>query len=215
MNFAQKIKSYRQRNNWTQQDVAEKLNVSRKTISSWETGRSYPDIFMLVQISDLYRISLDDLLREDHKMMDNYKQEHIANKKRDREFRGEYLWNVFGSLFILLKLIHIIPSSGGALDIISGAIIGATFVNLYFLLGTTDWNQIRKDGRVSFVLAFVIISGLLITINLFDPLKQNGLGNSHYAYGLVTGRIVSSMVYSLALTCSISLFPQYRERKEH
>lgn len=76
MNFAQKMKSYRQKNNWTQQDIAERLNVSRKTISSWENSRSYTDIFMLVQISDLYRVSLDDLLREDHKMIDNYKQEH-------------------------------------------------------------------------------------------------------------------------------------------
>lgn len=64
MEFAVKIKHYRQQNDWTQQVVAEKLGVSRKTISSWGNGRSYPDIFMLVQLSDLYHVSLDDLLRE-------------------------------------------------------------------------------------------------------------------------------------------------------
>lgn len=64
MEFAVKIKHYRQQNDWTQQVVAEKLGVSRKTISSWGNGRSYPDIFMLVQLSDLNHVSLDDLLRE-------------------------------------------------------------------------------------------------------------------------------------------------------
>lgn len=138
MNFAQKIKSYRNDNKWTQQEVAERLNVSRKTISSWETNRSYPDIFMLVQISDLYQVSLDNLLREDRKMIDSYKQEHISSKKRDREFRNEYLWNVFGSLFILLKLIHVLPNTGGIFGAIIGAVIGATLVNLYFLLNATN-----------------------------------------------------------------------------
>lgn len=44
MEFAEKIKQYRAHNDWTQQEVATKLGVSRKTISSWENGRSYPDI---------------------------------------------------------------------------------------------------------------------------------------------------------------------------
>lgn len=81
MEFATKIRNYRRQRDWTQQVVAEKLGVSRKTISSWENGRSYPDIFMLVQLSDLYRVSLDDLLREDHEMIDNYKQEHDISTK--------------------------------------------------------------------------------------------------------------------------------------
>ncbi|QZN92940.1 helix-turn-helix domain-containing protein [Limosilactobacillus panis] len=94
MEFAVKIKHYRQQNDWTQQVVAEKLGVSRKTISSWENGRSYPDIFMLVQLSDLYHVSLDDLLREDHEMIDSYKQEHVTNAKYDRTFTISYIINV-------------------------------------------------------------------------------------------------------------------------
>ena len=97
MNFAQKMKSYRQKNNWTQQEVAERLNVSRKTISSWGNSRSYPDVFMLVQVSDLYRVSLDDLLREDHEMIDNYKQEHEINKKERRTFIFSYICLLYTS----------------------------------------------------------------------------------------------------------------------
>lgn len=89
MEFAEKIKQYRTHNDWTQQEVATKLGVSRKTISSWENVRSYPDIFMLVQLSDLYHVSLDDLLREDHEMIKNYKQEHasLLSKTRFLQFR--------------------------------------------------------------------------------------------------------------------------------
>ena len=103
MEFAVKIKHYRQQNDWTQQVVAEKLAVSRKTISSWENGRSYPDVFMLVQLSDLYHISLDDLLREDHEMIDNYKQEHVTKTKQDHTFVISYIINVVATLYFLCR----------------------------------------------------------------------------------------------------------------
>lgn len=103
MEFAVKIKHYRQQNDWTQQVIAEKLAVSRKTISSWENGRSYPDVFMLVQLSDLYHISLDDLLREDHEMIDNYKQEHVTKTKQDHTFVISYIINVVATLYFLCR----------------------------------------------------------------------------------------------------------------
>jgi transcriptional regulator with XRE-family HTH domain len=61
----QQLKSYRLQKGWTQKMLAEKLNVSDKTISSWETGRSYPDIALLLQLSELFQISLDEFLRGD------------------------------------------------------------------------------------------------------------------------------------------------------
>jgi len=54
MEFEDKIKSLRKEKNWTQKELAEKLNVSDKTISSWETGRTYPDIDSLIQLADLF-----------------------------------------------------------------------------------------------------------------------------------------------------------------
>lgn len=65
MGLKQQLKSYRLQKGWTQKMLAEKLNVSDKTISSWETGRSYPDIALLLQLSELFQISLDEFLRGD------------------------------------------------------------------------------------------------------------------------------------------------------
>ncbi len=56
-------------NKLTQEQLAEKLQVSRSTISSWETGRSYPDLEMVIVICDCFHVSLDFLLREDEKMV--------------------------------------------------------------------------------------------------------------------------------------------------
>lgn len=69
MKLATRIKTVRGNHNLTQGELAEKLQVSRSTISSWETGRSYPDLQMIIQISDQFDVSLDYLLREDEKMV--------------------------------------------------------------------------------------------------------------------------------------------------
>ena len=58
------LKNIRLDNNLTQDDFAEKLGVTRQTVSSWENGRSYPDIENIVKISEIFNISLDDMLKE-------------------------------------------------------------------------------------------------------------------------------------------------------
>lgn len=69
MNLSGKIKKLRAENNLTQEQLAQNLQVSRSTISSWETGRSYPDLQMIIDICDRFNVSLDFLLREDEKMV--------------------------------------------------------------------------------------------------------------------------------------------------
>ncbi|MBP3953366.1 helix-turn-helix transcriptional regulator [Bacillus suaedae] len=69
MNLSEKIKKVRAEKSLTQEQLAERLQVSRSTISSWETGRSYPDLEMVIEICDCFNVSLDFLLREDEKMV--------------------------------------------------------------------------------------------------------------------------------------------------
>lgn len=68
MKIGVKLKEARKQRKWTQDYVASQLQVSRSTISSWEVGRTYPDLESLVRLSDLFEISLDTLLREDNTM---------------------------------------------------------------------------------------------------------------------------------------------------
>lgn len=63
MEIGSKLKQARNRANLTQEQAADALGVSRQTISNWENEKTYPDIISVVKMSDLYHISLDDLLK--------------------------------------------------------------------------------------------------------------------------------------------------------
>lgn len=80
MNIGDKIKEQRLKKEWTQEQLAEILNVSRSTVSSWEVGRNYPDLTTIVAISDLFGISLDQLLREDINMTKDVSKKMRWNK---------------------------------------------------------------------------------------------------------------------------------------
>lgn len=75
MDIGERLKTYRKHNGLTQEQVAEKIYVSRATISSWETNRTFPDIEKIIYLSDLYDISLDKLLKEEPSIMENVKKE--------------------------------------------------------------------------------------------------------------------------------------------
>lgn len=64
MGINQNLKKYRELNRLTQQDVSEKLNISRQSVSKWENGKSYPDLDNLLLLSQLYDVSVDDILSE-------------------------------------------------------------------------------------------------------------------------------------------------------
>ena len=68
MEIEKKLKDARANAGLTQEQVAEKIMVSRQIISNWENGKSLPDIISIINLSDLYQISLDELLKGDTKM---------------------------------------------------------------------------------------------------------------------------------------------------
>ncbi|MCK8606859.1 helix-turn-helix domain-containing protein [Apilactobacillus ozensis] len=78
MEFGKRIQSERVNNKLTQDEVANKLIVSRQTISSWENERTYPDINSLIKLSNLYHVSLDTLLKEDSGMKEYLEKKEIA-----------------------------------------------------------------------------------------------------------------------------------------
>lgn len=69
MDIGNKLKTARVKNDMTQEKVAEKIGVSRQTISNWENSKSYPDIISVIHLSDLYAVSLDALLKGDSNMI--------------------------------------------------------------------------------------------------------------------------------------------------
>lgn len=65
MKFHEKLFELRKKTGMTQNDLAEKLNVSRQAVSRWEIGTAMPDVDNLVAMSELFGVSLDYLLKDD------------------------------------------------------------------------------------------------------------------------------------------------------
>lgn len=91
--LGEKLKEQRLALGLTQQEVADQLHVSRQTVSNWEVGRNFPDIPMILSISDYYQISLDDLLKGDEALMDKMKKEAemVKRTKRRKIFDGVFV----------------------------------------------------------------------------------------------------------------------------
>lgn len=64
MEFNNKLYELRKQKGFSQEELANRLNVSRQTISKWEVGESTPDMEKLVAISDLFEVSLDELVMD-------------------------------------------------------------------------------------------------------------------------------------------------------
>ena len=65
MTTGEKLAMYRKQNNYTQEQLAELLGVSRQAISKWESNTAYPETEKLIKLSKLYECSLDYLLKEE------------------------------------------------------------------------------------------------------------------------------------------------------
>ena len=64
MIFADKLIDLRKKNGWSQEELAEKLNVSRQAVSKWEGAQSIPDMTRIIQLSELFGVSTDYLLKD-------------------------------------------------------------------------------------------------------------------------------------------------------
>lgn len=100
MELSEQLKKYRKQKNLTQRELALKLNVSDKTISSWETGRTYPDISLLINLSSILEISLDEFLKGDFETVE----------KIDKDLK---LKRVYKKWLIAVLVVGVILIGGG------------------------------------------------------------------------------------------------------
>ncbi|WP_270642146.1 helix-turn-helix domain-containing protein [Paraclostridium sordellii] len=96
------LKQHRLDLNLTQEQVAEKVFVSTKSISNWENDRNFPDIESLVRLAKLYNLSLDSLLLEGSDIMNDIKKKEKAYELQKISLLGPQLTNFI--LFLMLVL---------------------------------------------------------------------------------------------------------------
>ncbi len=95
MELGSRIKKYRNELNMSQETLAEKIYVTRQTISNWENDKNYPDINSLIRMSELFNVSVDTLLKGDVEVI-----QKIVKEDDIREF-GK-MGNILSILFIIM-----------------------------------------------------------------------------------------------------------------
>lgn len=104
MNIGKVIASIRDEQNMTQEEFGKIFHVTRQTVSNWENEKSYPDLQVLVDMSDIFKISLDRLIKEDEEMIKIMDKERLVGKmKREKTiidgFTGAGTGIIFSCLF--------------------------------------------------------------------------------------------------------------------
>ncbi|WP_057874671.1 helix-turn-helix domain-containing protein [Loigolactobacillus rennini] len=85
MSMGSILKSHRRRHGISQLQLADKLHISRQSISSWENDRAYPSLDNLIALSELYRISIDDLLKDNEALRDKI----FRNQNRIKQYQKQ------------------------------------------------------------------------------------------------------------------------------
>ena len=117
MNISTQIRNHRKKNDLSQEELAEKIYVSRQTISNWETGKSYPDVHNLLLLSALYEISIDELFKGDVEIM----KEKISSRELQNMSRMMIFFFVL--MFLTLPLVKNFSDYYFILTLVFGALM--------------------------------------------------------------------------------------------
>lgn len=85
MILAEKISEERKKNGWSQEELAEKLSVSRQSVSKWESGQSVPDLNRILELARIFGVTTDYLLKdeiEEAENVDGFKSTESSKKLR-------------------------------------------------------------------------------------------------------------------------------------
>lgn len=119
MEFHNKLYNLRKQKGLSQEELANRLNVSRQTISKWEVGDSTPDMENLIAISDLFEISLDELVMDKapvhtggesakSEIVEELKQKVLTDENKKKMKRGLKIGAIVFGIILLIDVISMI-----------------------------------------------------------------------------------------------------------
>ena len=150
------IKVLRKEKGDTQESIAERFYVSRRTVSRWETGANLPDIDILIELADYFNVDLREILngkREDINMKDEIKETaNVVNDYNKERFKRT-------------KVITLVFLTMGLLALLAGLVL------LFFDLPDTHWIGFIKGALFGTALGAIILAILYVT-GLFDKFAR-------------------------------------------
>ncbi len=150
------LKELRKEKELTQEQLAETLNVSRRTVSRWETGSNMPDLDLLVEMADLYQVDLRELLngeRKSERMNEELKETilQVAEYSSAEKQRATRIIRIY---FVL-----------GILALIANAVMNMTEME------ETFWTGFLKGGTFSLAL-LAMFFGILYTTGAMNKIQE-------------------------------------------
>lgn len=161
MEVGAKLKAARHQRQLTQAQLAEQLGVSVKTVSNWETGKTIPDVVMMLHLAKSYGLSLDDLLTEGSDWMDE-----IKAKERAARLHRWYLIGPLATNFVLMLMLFLplmvkqLSMSDGMMVLLVVVILGNAITGWYMrkeLAGDPWLRRVQRVAAVLMVLLWIVI----------------------------------------------------------
>ncbi len=166
MEIGKQIKKHRSELSLSQEEFADKIFVTRQTVSNWENDKSYPDINSLVLMAEVFGVSLDSLVKGDiEEMNEKIKTEDIEYlNKANRRFTLAFVWDFF-MLVPLLKLF---------------GIWGAVIFGTVFILGFIEAVKIEKYKKQMDIQTYKEINAFMEGKRLDEIEKQREIAKRPY-----------------------------------
>lgn len=165
-NIAQNITELRLLNDMTQLQLGEKLNYSDKTVSKWERGESTPDIEVLVELADLFGVTVDSLIRSD-----SITDKTDINQKRQKTYNHRAITLIvevsimLAALFAFIITSLIIRKSAFQILYFVYAVPIILIINLIF---NSVWFNPRRNYYIISALVWSILAAIYITFLYFS-----------------------------------------------
>ena len=163
MAIHQNLKELRSARNMTQEQVAAHLNVTRQTISSYESGRTRPDIDTLARLAQLYGVSLEDIL---------YGQANTASHTR---WMRLCQWGSVGLLAALVLVRSVLMCANNRLfPLADGAVADQTVMETHFRISML-WESLEGLALAVSLIGFLLLLCLELTWKPSISLKRRGI----------------------------------------
>ncbi|MFC6261699.1 helix-turn-helix domain-containing protein [Levilactobacillus fujinensis] len=161
MEIGEQIKIQREHQHWSQQELADRLSISRQSVSKWERGTALPSFANVVTLSQLFRLTIDDLIREDEHMM----------KHLEHPVTGPFTLIVLSSSALAIVGAIISLSLNIGLTAFVNATQSLVLIGVLGLLGLVYWNQRHQRVPLSrWVIALAIFTLTLLLVPQVDNL---------------------------------------------
>ena len=188
MELGKQIKMHRQKVHLSQEEFADRVYVSRQTISNWENDKSYPDVNSLVLLSEIFQISLDRLIKGDIDVM-----KEVIQKEEIRKL------NSYGKIYALMLVITAVSAVPLFMWLDTWAFIPWGIIWLTSMCFAFKLEKVKKDNDVQTYKEIVAFSeGKLLD----DIHKQREIGKRPYQKILL---VIGSALATAAVCVLIGL----------